>query len=364
MIDKAKKGVDNRKSDGSVSHSEGVFKLKERSLELPQEALQRASDKLKKAFQRTPRSLFDKGLPTPYIKGEDQSKSLLHFNYDGKNLMYFTPTEFINLTLPSGKIATRKRLQRADLSPIFYDYNIWSHDSTKVLVSQNCLEIKYHENKKAYIFDTVTGEYTDLFKKFEERYNTSRLEGPTVCCFNPAFNDQLILYYKKQTRAPSRYGPGAYEGGIYTWNWKTNQKRLIAKDKHKRFTQKVITQSGYIIIFHVLKFPGKTKTEEFITVYRAKGLKKLVSFKKIPDLESNFRNEFNDSQWFTKISEAQVGKICLNYKNCNFLVLDLSERRLSGNLMTELESKSISGVLPASLVRDNNIIGENVMKEI
>ena len=111
-------------------HDRQIKELKDQSTRIYPKILQKAANQLKQAFNRVPKSLFSAKIPPPYIKSEDSRP--LHFTKDGLHLMYFTETEFIKLHLLTSEIVLRRKLPRADLSPIFIDYSHWSHDDSKV----------------------------------------------------------------------------------------------------------------------------------------------------------------------------------------------------------------------------------------
>ena len=354
MIVKDRKETTNLESEGGPDQLEGVFKLSDRSLKLSKNVLRRAKTQLKKTFSSVPRSLFSQRIPSPYIRREGSNP--LHFTQNGQFLMYFTKTEFIKLSLPTGELSLRRRL-RDDLSPIFYDYNTWSHDSTKVLVSQpqSSEEIKYNTNKRAFIYDTATGEYTDLFQKFQQNFEASNRQGPTVCCFNPLFSDQLVIYHLRVFEGWGRWGPYPNEGVLYNWNWKKNQKREILIYNSRGFTPRVITHKDKIIVFYVFGTSGnyyrlkKKQNIHYVKVYSANGFKELVGLKKLARFNLNHPKTLYDFSYVRKASEVENGKICFNDSDENLIILDIPQRRLKLDFVETEEVSSVFEVLPSSL---------------
>ena len=216
---------------GQVSHVgnnlEGVERLQERSSDLKKDVLKKAANTLIKHFHKTNKSFFKRGLPSPFIRSKDSRP--LHFTNDGKYLMYFTRAEFIKVELLSLKIKVRRKIPRADLSPLFTYYNIWSQDSSKVLV-YNSRILNYRSNKrqKIYVYNTNSGEYTEISEKLAQMFS---LPGSghqiSIESFNPTNSTQLIVMFKRPARPLGDQLAPAYllSSGMYLWDFKRSMKR-------------------------------------------------------------------------------------------------------------------------------------------
>ena len=117
-----KEASTNENERRSKETQDHIKELNDSSSEISTKVLKKAAEKLAKKFKTLPKSLFQRGLPTPYIRSKDSNP--LQFTQDGSHLMYFTKAEFIKVKLPSLEIVKRNKLTRADLSPLFYDYKI------------------------------------------------------------------------------------------------------------------------------------------------------------------------------------------------------------------------------------------------
>ena len=252
---KTSKNKENRKrvQDKNMTADEEIFMLEDQSAAIRSQQLEKAASKLKKKFKELPKSLMRRGLPSPYIRHKESRP--LHFTKDGSYLMYFTKTEFIKVEVPSLEIVKRTKLTRADLSPLYYDYKIWSHDNSKVVAfDYRVVDTYLYEDLKTYVYDTLTGEYTEICEKLVSQFSMGRedLKKATIECFNPVDNRELIIGLLPTTETEGPDGLSQYDTyeNIYTWNWRTCKKRLISKVSKSNCLTYVATQSEFIITMY------------------------------------------------------------------------------------------------------------------
>ena len=264
MILKSKKDSREELQEQGIEEEESLDKvihLQDRSPNLKAGVLKIAVEKLKTNFKSLPKSLFKTGFPSPVIRSRYSRP--LHFTEDGRHLIYFSKTELIKVDLTTSTITLRRKLPRADISPIFYDHKIWSRDSNRVLVLSS-LKLNPEESEFgiAYVYDIKKNKYIELPKV---------PGGFSIECFNPASSDELIVKADKDCC-------------IKTWNFITNRKRTIENSNFLITYKHVVRQSDYLIVIH--RAPRKQSEgrgwyipkENSVEIYSAKGLKRLLRF--------------------------------------------------------------------------------------
>ena len=334
--------------------SEAVIQLEDKSLNLSPKALEQAAKKLRNQFKSLPKTLFQPGIPPPYVRSKDSRP--LHFTEDGRFLMYFTKTEFIKLNLSTMRITLRRKVPRADLSPLYCEYTIWSRDSKRVLiVSSRLLKTPKSTAKIAYVYKTINGAYTRL-PKIE--FN--------IECFNPVKSNELILTFSLPIRTKERVKRRKRDyDTLWSWNYELNRWRLISVGAGCPIETYVMAHSAYIIVLQFLP-PLEWGTyrgwhSNRVQIFSAKGLKRVVSFAFRHFYNPNF--EFSQNQkykdrlkfnlyrksmhpFFSVIAQKRTGQVCLKYRDENFIILDALRRNLRSDFMSIRDTKSISSVLP------------------
>ena len=299
---------------------EGVIEIKDKSLQLSNKALEEAVNQLKINFKATPKDLFSrKSIPSPYIRSENSRP--FHFANNGRYLMYFSKTEYIKLDLTNTQIVKRRLLPRADLSPLYYNYNIWSHDSTKVLVlnTRELIEKEHDEPlRKIYVYNTTTGEYTNISEKIFSNFifKAKKSRGCWVECFNQLDNNQLILNHIKA----AKIGPNQivlYCNHLYSWNYHNNQKRLFDKtsifDCHNHAFP--LNSESLVVVREVQEdldptsrrfYTSPDKSE--LDFYHAKSLKRFLRM----DLVDLHHPKLDFSSWSRLPEETRESVLCFS----------------------------------------------------
>ena len=176
-----------------------MFELQETSSGQNERALSQVAEKLKENFNQVPKSLFSAKVPAPFLRS-DKSRPL-HFTRDGLHLMYFTEAEFIKLNIKTSQIVQRRKLPRADLSPIFVDYKIWSQDDSKVMVFLK-REISSSKKSEIYVYDIHAGQYTEVSQSINSHPNLNQGFDDKIFieCFNPLINHEIIIREVKKVQ--------------------------------------------------------------------------------------------------------------------------------------------------------------------
>ena len=175
------------------------------------------------------------------------------------------------------------------------------------------------------------------FQKIRSCFEDGSVWIPRIYFFHPTDINQLILQYRYK---------------IYSWNLKSNQKRLIFENKEGDTTCDVITQSGYLMIFQVAQSTFRQHynlDNNRLYIYRAKGLKKILTVKKF-DLEHPefIKSGFLDAK-FRIFFQEEIGRFSVKLKEENLLRIDLLRRRIKANIFTPDDVKAISEVMPTYL---------------
>ena len=176
-----------------IKRKDQVKEIQDQAKNIKYEVLQAAAFQLKQAFRRSSKSLFSPRISPPYFRSEESRP--LHFTKDGLHLMYFSETEFIKLDLKTSQIVLRRKLPRADLSPIFIDYKIWSQDDSKVLVFKQ-RTFKPEKLPEIYVYNVSTGKYANLGKKLYKKFGPTPIDPLLeilIECFHPSNTLQIII---------------------------------------------------------------------------------------------------------------------------------------------------------------------------
>ena len=358
MIEKSGKNESTVIKACQDTESEYITHLKDSSLKLSPELLQEAARKLKEGLAKVPKSLFSPKLPPPYARSEHSRP--LQFTRDGLHLMYFTETEYIKLNIKTSEIVQRRKLPRADLSPIFVDYKIWSQDDSKVLVFGR-RKISYELGYQIYVYDIYTGEYAEISEDIRSHLNLSQTRNTVfVECFNPLINHQVIIREVNQ-RTHGRTTDPITEN-LYSWNYKIKSLRPFAKNL-KPSGCCVIPISPYVVVLNQSgsrpssRFRNDNLEITYMTVYQAKKYKKIITMKNSTQNQNAQGTDWKYSLQrniayfpFSQYTEKGRYKICLKYKNECFFVLDLLERKLNDDQMSYRKAQNTIAVYPSHLI--------------
>ena len=357
MIEKTRKQIKTKYLTPKDRKEHPLIELQDQSLNLEKNVLKEAAHRLRLGLGSLPKNLFSEAIPPPYAKSYNSRP--FHFTKDGLHLMYFTETEFIKLNLKTSEIIFRRELPRADLSPIYLDYKIWSQDDSKVLVLEERRIIPQTKEFQIYVYDVHTGRYTeiarDIFSYFKLDEFRNRGSGIYIECFNPLINHQVII---RQIRLDKE--------NLYSWNYKIKSMRPFAKNIQPPGCC-VIPISPYIVILNQKgNRTSWNKTNkvviEYLTVYQAKEYKKMLTMK-----NSTFAHIFGLSDWgfslskntayylYSRFTEKGRYKICLKYKNECYFILDLLRRNLNDDQMTHKKTQNTIAVYPSHDIKGNLI---------
>ena len=282
-------------------------------------ALEKIAKSLRNKVKNITKKKFFGTIPHAYIDPCDPKPPY----FRGKYLMYFTDHEYIKLNLINSKVVSRTPLPRADLSPLFYSYDIWSEDGSKVLVFKNRC-ISRHSNLEIFIFDTRKGEYTEISKSLKSSFKLGE-RGPIELfleCFDPLSNSQLII--REITQKQTRMVEGrnfivytneiSYEEKFYCWNYQTGQKRLFHSDPSSPVGASIFPFHGHVLItnhdchLHSSRYKSSFRLRN-LTLFSTKGFKKVLKVQEDEDFEHG-RDDFTSQN-----SASSNGGMVLFYQS-------------------------------------------------
>ena len=360
-LKKNKKASSGQKNQNRPKQ-EGLTKLENMALKLSTEALEKAADTLRQNFKTIPKTLFQRGLPSPYIRSKESRP--LHFSSDAKYMMYFTKTEFIKVDLSTAGIVLRKKIESIEFSPISCTYDIWSHDSSLVLAFVHRSVYSFSTGYGIKVFDTTTGAYTDVFELLKSKFEIKSDSGNhcTIECFHPSNKNQLIVRLSKSSKeVRTGYFNGTSEE-LYCFDYKTGQNRLLMKNLSQQSKSHVLSQKDHLIVLNQEPL-GRSSDEisqkshnHSISIFSGKGFRKLVTIKNVSlnNAPRATRSMFGDSHYedrrplLVSYSGVLDGKICIRFEDYNLFVLDMHQRRVRSHVVDLNEVNKVKAILPAS----------------
>ena len=373
-IKKNKKNKNRCKSTKSNRNSKTVNpveEINEHSKDLAPRALIEAAKRLKDSFNKIDKSLFSAKIPAPYVRSD--SSRPLHFTKDGLHLMYFRETEFIKLNLKTSKIVFRRKIGRADLSPIYMDYKIWSQDDSKVLVLKND-RITPNKVSEVFVYNVHNGEYLEISEAIRALF--MQRKGPEeiyIDCFNPVNNHEIILRQIKggsseRARILHHYRPEAQNRiseSILSWNYKNRSTRVIEKDL-KPSGSHVFPVRQYLVVLRLIqkgRHFANDLTAASITVYQAKGYKKILEIKKPMGLPLLHARSLYISSSSFRLKSAYCHnrsyELLLTYNDQRFYTIDFFQRKSSNFTQKEASRNRYqyyNAVFPTHLIQNTSFV--------
>ena len=258
---------------------------------------------------------------TPYIRSLNSEP--LHFSQNGRHLYYFTKTKLVKIDLKTLKVSSEVKL-RHSLSPIFFDYKIWSHNDKKVLVNQPKKDTKLNTFIPEYVFETSTGQYYPI----KQKLLNLKLPNFNVECFNPVNSNELIIktvHTDKETNLRL--------SSLFSYNYKIDRKRFIFKERALPDFN-VLSFDHMILV--IMNWKGrKTKIPDFL-VYTARGFKLFThnyDVKSEPkwSLKSNWAKVLTQRyQIFGRHWSARGGYlVVLRHSDFSYFEFDIIKRELT-----------------------------------